>query len=598
MKKLNQRGITTIEVIISFVLVILISASLFTTITAYNTKRLTENYKSQIYTYKNQLTKVIQDDFIKKGLVSVTYNKYTPYSTSSYSELNDGDKANNKMTIYQLDCTLKDGSNRRLVIYQRFTQTKLHPSGSKTKSDYFMIEYGQPDLTKNNADDQNATLIQYPIPDVGSSEATDTKLTSKDLSINNILVSFGKDYSERTSTNVLSLYIGFYHPELSTRYGINIISPIDYISSSSDGTNGFELTGPTNITYMIQYHANGGEGTMDTRSLEYDEEFSIVDSKHPNNFTRKGYKFLGFSRNQNSTAPEYTTSEKLKGLTKEEKLDLYAIWEKKEYQYSYSNSSPNIYKLVIDVAGTYKLETWGAQGGGRYGISSGSHGGPGGYATTDVNLNAKDVLYISVGKQGVFDTNAIGVSNYTGGGKSKTENGCSTGGGATYISKSSSDYTGNTSNLYLIAAGGGGSGGGTVPSSKLNSEYDGSGGAARSSTNARTDLEKPKLKGKLINPSNSSENKGINSAGNTRYCTGAGGAGWISGAAGTSSSEGAGQEDYSYMYSGGSGGISKIFLGSNSSDNKGYTTTQESEKTPKSGYYKLGDGYAKITLIS
>ena len=72
MKKLNQRGITTIEVIISFVLVILISASLFATITAYNTKRLNENYKSQIYTYKNQLTKVIQDDFIKKGLVSVT----------------------------------------------------------------------------------------------------------------------------------------------------------------------------------------------------------------------------------------------------------------------------------------------------------------------------------------------------------------------------------------------------------------------------------------------------------------------------------------------------------------------------------------------
>ena len=594
MKKLNQRGITTIEVIISFVLVILISASLFTTITAYNTKRLNENYKSQIYTYKNQLTKVIQDDFIKKGLVSVTYNKYTPYSTSSYSELKDGDKANNKMTIYQLDCTLKDGSNRRLVIYQRFTQTKLHPSGSKTKPDYFMIEYGQPDLTKNNADEQNATLIQYPIPDVGSSEAPNTKLTSKDLSINNILVSFGKDYSTKTSTNVLSLYIGFYHPELSTRYGINIVSPIDYISSSSDGTNGFELNGPTNITYMIQYHANGGEGTMDTRSLDYDEEFSIVDNKHQNNFTRKGYKFLGFSRNQNSTAPEYTTKEVLKGLTKESKIDLYAIWEKKEYQYSYSNSSPNIYKLVIDTTGTYKLETWGAQGGGRYGISLGSHGGPGGYATTTLNLNAKDVLYISVGKQGKFDTNAIAASNYTGGGKSKTDNACSTGGGATYISKSNSDYTGKESDLYLIAAGGGGSGGGFVPSSKLNSEYDGSGGAARSSTNARTDLEKPKTKGKLLNPSDSSNYKGVDSAGNSRYCTGAGGAGWKGGAAGTRLSEGAGQEDYSYMYSGGSGGISRVFLGSN----QGYTTSQDANQTATSGYYKLGDGYAKITLIS
>ena len=48
MKKLNQRGITTIEVIISFVLVILISASLFATITAYNTKRLNENYETSV----------------------------------------------------------------------------------------------------------------------------------------------------------------------------------------------------------------------------------------------------------------------------------------------------------------------------------------------------------------------------------------------------------------------------------------------------------------------------------------------------------------------------------------------------------------------
>ena len=86
----------------------------------------------------------------------------------------------------------------------------------------------------------------------------------------------------------------------------------------------------------------------------------------------------------------------------------------------------------------------------------------------------------------------------------------------------------------------------------------------------------------------------MDSAGNSRYCTGAGGAGWKGGAAGTRSSEGAGQEDFSYMYSGGSGGISKVFLGSS----QGYTTSQDANQTATSGYYKLGDGYAKITLIS
>ena len=115
MKKLNNKGITTIEVIISFVLVVIISASLFTTISAYNAKRLTESYKSQIYTYKNQLTKIIQDDLIKKGLVEVTYKKYTSASDTSYSVLTEDKSSNNKMIIYQLDCTLKDGTNRRLV---------------------------------------------------------------------------------------------------------------------------------------------------------------------------------------------------------------------------------------------------------------------------------------------------------------------------------------------------------------------------------------------------------------------------------------------------------------------------------------------------
>ena len=45
MKKLNNKGITIIEVLLCFVLLLVISMSLFSTISAYNEKRLTENYK-------------------------------------------------------------------------------------------------------------------------------------------------------------------------------------------------------------------------------------------------------------------------------------------------------------------------------------------------------------------------------------------------------------------------------------------------------------------------------------------------------------------------------------------------------------------------
>ena len=54
MKKLNNKGITTIELIISFVLIIMVASSLFSTITAYNEKRLVEGYKAEILTYKKE----------------------------------------------------------------------------------------------------------------------------------------------------------------------------------------------------------------------------------------------------------------------------------------------------------------------------------------------------------------------------------------------------------------------------------------------------------------------------------------------------------------------------------------------------------------
>ena len=55
--KLNNRGITTIEVIICFVLVITIATAMYGTVASFNQKRIIEQYKEEIYTYKNVLTK-------------------------------------------------------------------------------------------------------------------------------------------------------------------------------------------------------------------------------------------------------------------------------------------------------------------------------------------------------------------------------------------------------------------------------------------------------------------------------------------------------------------------------------------------------------
>lgn len=204
MKKLNNRGITTIEVIICFVLVVVITVTMYTTISTFNQKRLIESYKARIYTYKNLLTKDIQDDFIKKGLTHASYSRKTSGSKVTYT----------------VDCDLRDGTKRRLIIEQRLAQSTYHEGGDPYNNDEFMIKYGTP-----------TDPVEYPIPELGETK-NDNGYTVKDLSINNISIKI-------TENNVLTIYIGFYHPELGTRYGINIVCPIDFVSAGSDMTNGF-----------------------------------------------------------------------------------------------------------------------------------------------------------------------------------------------------------------------------------------------------------------------------------------------------------------------------------------------------------------------
>lgn len=202
MKKLNNKGITTIEVLICFILVVIITVSMYATVSNFNEKKIIEGYKEEIYDYKNVLTKDIQDDFIKIGLTHANYEKTI-----------DG----NKVT-YTVTCSLRDGTERKLIVEQLLAASSYHIGGSTTEDDYFMIKYGKPD-----------DLIEYPLPDLGSYK-NEYDHTVYDLSINNVLINI-------TDENVLSIYIGFYHPELTTKYAINIVCPIDYISGGYDSNS-------------------------------------------------------------------------------------------------------------------------------------------------------------------------------------------------------------------------------------------------------------------------------------------------------------------------------------------------------------------------
>ena len=201
--KLNNKGITTIEILISFVLLAIIVVSLYGTVESYKNKQNIESEKNQIMTYKNLLTKEIQDDLIMKGLIDVIVD---------YKEFKV-DSTTNAITpeTYTLDLSFRDGTKSQLVIKRVLANDYgVEGSGSCTsgKNDYFSISYGP-----------EGDLIEYEFPDLGSGE-NDEGCKVLDLRMSDININ--------TDNDILSIDIRFYHPDFSTKYGINIACPINF----------------------------------------------------------------------------------------------------------------------------------------------------------------------------------------------------------------------------------------------------------------------------------------------------------------------------------------------------------------------------------
>ena len=119
----------------------------------------------------------------------------------------------------------------------------------------------------------------------------------------------------------------------------------------------------------------------------------------------------------------------------------------------------------ITQTGTYKLEVWGAQGGGSImNGSSSSTTSYGGYSVGYVDLNSGDTLYINVGGKGQNAVNgANSTGGYNGGGDGTWDRAdneaAGAGGGATHIATKSgllSSLSGNNDKILIVAGGGGG----------------------------------------------------------------------------------------------------------------------------------------------
>ncbi len=215
MKKLNNKGMTSIEVLISFLIVTAIAISLFDTVTSYKTKQQIESYKNTVIEYKNSLTKLINDDIIKYKLATVS----VPLQVA------DTDKITYKMTLYF----------EKNLLNKTACSTNYQALGCHKTIE--VVKYIK--LPPNVAEGERVDYIIYPevvgttirkqtlkLPDIGSGYEEEEEFMVKDIRYSSISL---KNHSDN-----LVIDIGIYHHELSDYYHIYIASPLAYYNNTED----------------------------------------------------------------------------------------------------------------------------------------------------------------------------------------------------------------------------------------------------------------------------------------------------------------------------------------------------------------------------
>lgn len=191
----------------------------------------------------------------------------------------------------------------------------------------------------------------------------------------------------------------------------------------------------------------------------------------------------------------------------------------------------NCEEYTVPKSGLYKLEVWGAEGGGSV------YRGKGGYSTGKIQLSESTKLYICVGGQGKIGQSSITPGGFNGGGNALnvTDNNNGSGGGASDIR-----ILKNSLNNRVIVAGGGGGSVAASGSASINNKYGHGGGLSG-------------LEG------SSNYNDGYISSGGTSI---AGGIAWPEGSSGTFGQGGNGSNDYRTGGGGGwYGGASSYIIG-------------------------------------
>ena len=305
-----------------------------------------------------------------------------------------------------------------------------------------------------------------------------------------------------------------------------------------------------------------------------------------------------------------------KSITCKLKVNKISRTEKKvyngptEWTFDYTGGEQT---FTAPIAGTYKLEVWGAQGGSA---NETYLGGSGGYSIGRISLNKRQEIYVNIGGSGSID-NDYNETTFVDGGYNGGGTACgykdkfaSSGGGATHIATLSgvlSSLENQKDNILIVAGGGGGAG--FQPSGGAGNGGSGGGFKGESGTTTGNYQNLFILNG----GSQSSGGSFVQYGDYTYYESSFGSGGGATKSKGNASGGGGG------LYG---GGLGNLFMGAgggsgyignslltektmycynceeSSEENTKTISTTCTSATPTANCAKQGNGYARITLVS
>lgn len=196
--KLNNKGMSIIEIVLTFALIMVLVISMLTIVMNYRSKASISLKKLELDTFKNTLTRDIQNDIIKLGIKEINM---------------DGECSTISGLSRCVNLVFKDGTEKI------FGTSKIDVDDLNSIENKFLYYDGE------------KYKLHETLPDTIPEGRTPLDFQSITIEDNNILSTDSAILTDGTVVNIYSIDVYISHLNFDEDFGIHIVATTDPISS-------------------------------------------------------------------------------------------------------------------------------------------------------------------------------------------------------------------------------------------------------------------------------------------------------------------------------------------------------------------------------